>query len=92
LISSFDKIVQIFYHQEPANYEFSYEVNDPPSGQNFGHSERRQGDDTAGSYYVLLPDGRLQRVEYTAGVGGYRARVSKNSLHYLYIFEKLPQP
>ncbi|XP_059483429.1 pro-resilin-like isoform X2 [Neocloeon triangulifer] len=61
---------------EPANYEFSYEVNDPPSGQNFGHTERRQGDDTSGSYFVLLPDGRLQRVDYTAGVGGYRARVT----------------
>ncbi|XP_065346774.1 putative uncharacterized protein DDB_G0279653 isoform X1 [Cloeon dipterum] len=61
---------------EPANYEFSYEVNDPPSGQNFGHTERRQNDDTVGSYFVLLPDGRLQRVEYTAGVGGYRARVT----------------
>jgi len=54
-------------------------VNDPPSGQNFGHSERRQGDDTTGTYFVLLPDGRLQRVEYTAGVGGYRARVSTST-------------
>ena len=63
--------------QEPANYEFAYEVNDPPTGQSFGHSEKRQGDDTRGSYFVELPDGRMQRVTYTAGPDGYRAQVIK---------------
>nr|XP_027216604.1 cuticle protein 19.8-like [Penaeus vannamei] len=49
----------------PAKYDFNYAVNDPPSGNDFGHQEARDGPNTQGSYYVLLPDGRLQRVTYT---------------------------
>nr|XP_027233713.1 pro-resilin-like [Penaeus vannamei] len=49
----------------PAKYDFNYSVNDPPSGNDFGHQEARDGPNTQGSYYVLLPDGRLQRVTYT---------------------------
>lgn len=57
---------------EPANYEFSYSVYDPPSGNDFGHHETRHGDATWGSYMVLLPDGRRQIVEYQADQYGYR--------------------
>lgn len=46
--------------KEPAKYEFSYEVNDPPSGLSFGQTEMRDGDLTTGQYNVLLPDGRKQ--------------------------------
>lgn len=50
----------IFIKQEPAKYEFSYQVDDSPSGLSFGHSEMRDGDFTTGQYNVLLPDGRKQ--------------------------------
>jgi hypothetical protein len=43
----------------------------------FGHSEARNGDKTTGAYFVELPDGRLQRVDYYVdGYSGYVARVT----------------
>lgn len=43
----------------------------------FGHSENRKGDSTKGRYFVQLPDGRLQTVDYYVdGYSGYVARVS----------------
>lgn len=62
--------------QEPAKYEFSYEVDAPEYGTQFGHQESRDGDFAQGSYHVLLPDGRLQTVEYEADQDGYRPTVS----------------
>ena len=59
------------YFQEPANYEFSWEVQDDESGNNYGHQESREGDETKGSYHVLLPDGRTQIVDYVANAEGY---------------------
>jgi hypothetical protein len=61
--------------QEPANYEFSYEVDDPDSGSEFGHEENRQDEDARGSYRVLLPDGRRQIVEYEADFEGYKPQI-----------------
>lgn len=64
------------YAEGPAVYDFSYGVNDPLTGQNFGHSENRDGYITQGTYYVNLPDGRLQTVNYHADdVSGYVADV-----------------
>ena len=64
---------------EPARYSFDWAVNDGYSGNNYGHSESRDGSLTSGSYYVQLPDGRLQRVTYTVdGYGGYQAEVTYN--------------
>ncbi|XP_042227232.1 cuticle protein 7-like [Homarus americanus] len=61
----------------PAQYNFEWTVNDGPSGNDFGHQENRNGDNTQGSYYVQLPDGRLQRVTYTVNGGsGYVAEVT----------------
>nr|XP_027225886.1 pro-resilin-like [Penaeus vannamei]XP_027225887.1 pro-resilin-like [Penaeus vannamei] len=61
----------------PAKYDFNYAVNDQPSGNDFGHQEARDGDHTQGSYYVLLPDGRLQKVTYNVnGDSGYVADVT----------------
>lgn len=50
--------------QGPAKYDFSWNVKDDYSGNDFGHNEGRDGYDTQGAYYVQLPDGRLQRVTY----------------------------
>lgn len=49
-----------FFYQEPARYNFRYDVNDQYSGNDFGHEESRDGDRVVGQYYVLLPDGRKQ--------------------------------
>ncbi|KAG7161048.1 Pro-resilin-like 174, partial [Homarus americanus] len=60
----------------PAQYNFDWSVNDANSGNDYGHNEGRNGYDTQGSYYVQLPDGRLQRVTYTVnGDSGYVAQV-----------------
>lgn len=41
-------------------YDFSYEVKDPHTGNDFGHRQSRSGGMTQGQYRVLLPDGRMQ--------------------------------
>jgi len=51
-----------FYYQD---HNFSYSVEDNSSGNQYGHSETSHAGDTEGTYHVLLPDGRLQTVEYT---------------------------
>ena len=61
----------------PAKYDFNYAVKDDYSGNDFGHQEARDGYDTQGNYYVLLPDGRLQQVTYYVdGDNGYVAEVN----------------
>ena len=61
----------------PAAYNFNWLVKDDPSNNNYGQNEERNGDKTSGSYYVSLPDGRLQKVTYSVdGQGGYRADVT----------------
>ena len=52
-------------------------MEDGFSGNQFGHSENRLGSATAGVYHVLLPDGRVQTVEYTVdSYAGYKATVN----------------
>ncbi|XP_037802103.1 uncharacterized protein LOC119596832 [Penaeus monodon] len=61
----------------PAKYDFEWAVKDDDSGNDFGHQEARDDDHTQGSYYVQLPDGRLQTVKYVVdGDDGYVAEVS----------------
>ncbi len=61
----------------PAQYKYGYAVKDDYSGNNYGQSESRDGYATSGSYYVQLPDGRVQKVAYTVnGDSGYVAEVS----------------
>lgn len=47
-------------YEEPAKYEFQYDVQDEIAGLDFGHKEQREGSVATGRYYVLLPDGRKQ--------------------------------
>ncbi|CAG5054283.1 unnamed protein product [Parnassius apollo] len=61
---------------EPANYEFSYKVSDYESGSDFGHAENRQDDKAEGTYFVVLPDGTKQVVEYEADEDGFKPRIS----------------
>ncbi|XP_054281984.1 pro-resilin-like [Macrosteles quadrilineatus] len=65
-------------YSEPANYQFQYDVSAPEYGTRFGHQESRTGDSTRGRYYVDLPDGRTQVVDYTADQTGYHPRISYN--------------
>ncbi|XP_071541411.1 pro-resilin-like [Panulirus ornatus] len=58
-------------------YSFNWAIDDDPSSNEFGHQETRDGDDTQGSYYVELPNGRLQKVVYTVyGDDGYQPLVT----------------
>ncbi|XP_076060302.1 cuticle protein 7-like [Oratosquilla oratoria] len=68
----------------PAKYDFNYAVKDDDSGNDFGHQESRDGDRTEGSYYVQLPDGRLQKVTYYVdGDSGFVANVEyEGEAHY----------
>ncbi|XP_050720253.1 cuticle protein 19-like isoform X15 [Eriocheir sinensis] len=63
--------------EAPPKYDFNYAVKDEYSSNDFGAQEARDGYNTQGSYYVLLPDGRLQRVSYTvSGDSGFVADVT----------------
>ncbi|XP_064077124.1 pro-resilin-like [Macrobrachium nipponense] len=65
------------FESSEAKYNFNWAVRDESSENDFGHQEARDGDDTQGSYYVHLPDGRLQKVSYHVdGDDGYVAEVS----------------
>ncbi|XP_068210487.1 pro-resilin-like, partial [Palaemon carinicauda] len=65
------------YESGEAKYSFNYAVDHDPSSNEFGHQESRDGDETQGSYYVELPDGRLQTVRYFVnGDSGYVAEVN----------------
>ncbi|XP_037801785.1 pro-resilin-like [Penaeus monodon] len=65
------------YESTETKYSFNWAVSDDSSSNEFGHQEARDGDDTQGSYYVQLPDGRLQTVKYFVdGDSGYVAEVN----------------
>merc|ERR1711996_174815 len=65
------------YPDAPPAYQYDYAVKDDYSGVDFGQTESRDGYNTQGSYYVALPDGRLQKVSYTVTAeGGYVADVT----------------
>ena len=62
----------------PAQYEFSYGVHDPLTGDIKSHSETRQGDSVRGVYSVQDPDGYKRTVLYTAdGEQGFNAVVKR---------------
>lgn len=62
--------------QAPIPYNFAYAVKDDYTYNDFGHQETSDGYAKTGSYYVLLPDGRMQTVNYKADENGYVADVS----------------
>ncbi|XP_047493757.1 pro-resilin-like [Penaeus chinensis] len=65
--------------QAPAQYNFGYAVNANDATGNrldFGHQEERNGAQTSGSYFVLLPDTRVMRVEYTVDEFGFHPVVT----------------
>ena len=62
--------------QAPAYYKFDWAVKDDYYND-FGQYEAREGDKTTGNYWVVLPDGRKQNVNYYVdGYSGYVADVT----------------
>ena len=53
-------------------YDYTWQVADDYAKVNYGQKETRDGATTAGSYFVLLPDGRTQKVAYTVDAYGGR--------------------
>lgn len=49
-------VKQVEYEQ-PAQYEYGYDVNDPHTGDVKSHTEKRNGNTVSGRYEVLDPDG-----------------------------------
>ena len=63
--------------EPPQPYSYQYGVKDEYSGANFGASEQSDTKVVTGTYTVVLPDGRIQTVKYTADdYAGYVADVS----------------
>nr|CAH7726712.1 unnamed protein product [Callosobruchus chinensis] len=66
-----------------SKYAFGYRIKDNKEGNDFGHEERRNGKSLEGSYDVLLPDGRRQKVQYYADNSGFHAKVTyENIAHH----------
>ena len=58
-------------------YSFSWAVDEPEYGNQYGHQEESDGVLTQGEYRVLLPDGRTQIVTYSVeGDSGFQALVT----------------
>lgn len=63
--------IPVEYHNEPHNespaeYEFSYSVNEPSTGDIKSHQESRKGNAVIGKYELIDSDGYRRIVEYTA--------------------------
>ncbi|XP_014356412.2 cuticle protein [Papilio machaon] len=62
--------------EQPAHYEFQYNVQDTHSGDVKQQHEARAGDALQGSYSLLQPDGLTRTVDYSAdAVHGFNAIV-----------------
>ncbi|XP_064118872.1 cuticle protein 7-like isoform X3 [Macrobrachium nipponense] len=57
-------------------FDYNYVVKDDYQNLDFGHKSNSDGKVVTGDYHVLLPDGRIQTVVYTADYNGYRAEVT----------------
>ncbi|GAB0086976.1 LOC108078764 [Sergentomyia squamirostris] len=65
-----------------AGYAFGYRVRDFHTGNDYGHTQNRDLDGvTRGQYHILLPDGRIQNVRYTADDDGFHAQITYDSIH-----------
>ncbi|XP_026478897.1 cuticle protein-like [Ctenocephalides felis] len=64
----------------PEPYDFQYKVEDPPIQLSFGANEAGDASGkVTGSYYVLLPDGRVMTVDYVVdGESGFQPKISFN--------------
>lgn len=64
--------------EQPANYQFQYNVNDAYSGDSHSQNERADNGVVRGSYQIADADGFLRTVDYTADdVHGFQATVRR---------------
>ncbi|CAG5005487.1 unnamed protein product [Parnassius apollo] len=67
----------IRYEEQPTNYDFAYEVNDPHTGDFKRQQESRRGGIVLGQYSLLQPDGVTRIVNYRADDhNGFKAVVN----------------
>lgn len=58
--------VEHHHNESPAEYEFSYSVNEHSTGDIKSHQESRKGNTVTGKYELIDSDGFRRIVEYTA--------------------------
>uniref|UniRef100_A0A1B0CA57 Putative insect cuticle protein n=1 Tax=Lutzomyia longipalpis TaxID=7200 RepID=A0A1B0CA57_LUTLO len=76
------EILQADHGHHESGYAFGYRVRDYHTGNDYGHTQNRDLDGvTRGQYHILLPDGRVQNVRYTADDDGFHAQISYDSIH-----------
>lgn len=77
-------IKKIVAAEEPANYQFNYEINDAQSGDSHSQNERADNGVIKGSYQLNDADGFLRIVDYTADdINGFQATVRREPLQLL---------
>ncbi|XP_058122049.1 uncharacterized protein LOC131285113 [Anopheles ziemanni] len=69
------------HYDDSEGYAFGYRVRDFHTGNDFGHVQNHDNGVTRGEYHILLPDGRVQNVRYTADEKGFHADVTYESVH-----------
>jgi hypothetical protein len=66
-------------HPAPEPYSFSYAVKDEESGVNLSREESQDAaGNIVGFYHMLDAEGRVRRVDYTAGPEGFKANIQSN--------------
>ncbi|KAH9415630.1 hypothetical protein DERP_000118 [Dermatophagoides pteronyssinus] len=66
-------------HPAPEPYSFSYSVNDEQSGSEISREESQDASgNVIGFYHIRDAEGRMRRVDYTAGPEGFRAVIRSN--------------
>ncbi|CAD7086501.1 unnamed protein product [Hermetia illucens] len=74
-------ILKTVQYEAPAQYDFSYGVSDPLTGDHKSQAESRHGDNVHGSYSLIDSDGFKRTVEYTADEhNGFNAIVHREPL------------
>lgn len=74
-------LVKQVEHEEPANYDFKYEVHDPQTGDVKQQHETSNNGAISGQYSLIEADGQRRIVDYTADdVHGFNANVRRESV------------
>ncbi|CAD7086503.1 unnamed protein product [Hermetia illucens] len=80
-IAAAPAVLKTVEYEAPAQYDFSYGVSDPLTGDHKSQAESRHGDNVHGSYSLVDSDGFKRTVEYTADEhNGFNAVVRREPL------------
>ncbi|CAD7086505.1 unnamed protein product [Hermetia illucens] len=80
-IAAAPTVLKTVEYEAPAQYDFSYGVSDPLTGDHKSQAESRHGDNVHGSYSLIDSDGFKRTVEYTADEhNGFNAVVRREPL------------